>query len=89
MSIRIYNLFKKKFVHVFSDVGKLGRSYCTKCDAKLFDGEGKKMCCADGKVKVRPLHPATEEMKSYFDGNNAVSRDFLNKIRSYNSRFRV
>ena len=83
---RVYNQFKKKWVRFDSNVGTLGRTLCCKCDALLFDGEGR-VCCADGKVKLRPLHPATAEIEKQFSGNGRDSKEFLNHIRSYNSRF--
>ena len=88
-TIRVYNRLKKKLFSVNSNVGRLGgrvSSLCTKCDAQLFDGEGF-ICCADGKVKLRPLHPPTDEMREMFGGARPSSKEFLKKIRSYNSRF--
>ena len=74
MTISVYNVFKRKNINVFCNVGRLGGSFCTKCDAKLFDGE-RNICCLDGKVKLRPLHPPTDIFKSYFDGNTRLSKD--------------
>ncbi len=84
--MNFYNLFKHKIMKVNVNVGSLGRDLCSKCDAKLFDGE-KSLCCLDGKVKLRPLHPATTEMATLYNGNTTESRDFLKNIRGYNSRF--
>ena len=83
---RIFNRFKRKYLTFNTDVGKLGRTLCTKCDAMLFDGESE-ICCAKGKVKLSPLHPPTEEIKSMFEGRSSESKEFLSKIRMYNSKF--
>ena len=88
MSIRVFNRFKKKYFSYNSDVGVLGKSVCVRCDAMLFDGETKTgICCSNGKIKLRPLHPPTREIVDMYSGSSAASKDFLKNIRGYNSRF--
>lgn len=87
MNIRLFNRFKKKFVNLKSDVGVLGRrTVCNRCDALLFDGEAG-ICCLDGKIKLRPLHPPTRELMDIFSGESADSKEFLKNVRGYNSKF--
>jgi hypothetical protein len=63
------------------------RYACTLCDAWLFQEEGKNICCGGGKVRLRPLTPPNDTIKSLFNGDNSISRRFLKDIRSYNSKF--
>ena len=87
MNIRLFNRFKKKFVNLNSDVGVLGRrTVCNRCDALLFHGEAG-ICCLDGKIKLRPLHPPTRELMDIFSGESADSKEFLKHVRAYNSKF--
>ena len=52
----------------------------------LFDGESD-ICCLNGKIKLRPINPPTDEVKNIYSGESATSKEFLKHIRGYNSRF--
>lgn len=84
--VRIFNRFKNKFVYYDSNVGIIGRTECHKCGALLFDGESD-ICCLNGKIKLRPINPPTDEVKNIYSGESATSKEFLKHIRGYNSRF--
>ncbi|CEP07869.1 hypothetical protein [Parasitella parasitica] len=43
------------------------------------------MCCQDGQAIFQPLHAFTDVISNLLRGNDAISKDFKNNIRTYNS----
>jgi len=41
----------------------------------------------NGKIKLRPINPPTDEVKNIYSRESATSKEFLKNIRGYNSRF--
>jgi hypothetical protein len=62
---------------------------CTHCGALKWKGETPGLCCASGKVKLPPLPPPPEPLKSLISGTNPHSKHFLENIRKYNSCFQM
>ncbi|RCN34815.1 hypothetical protein ANCCAN_19329 [Ancylostoma caninum] len=58
---------------------------CPHCQARKFRAEPPGMCCSGGKVKLPPLNPPPEPLRSYMSGTTAESKHFLQNIRKYNS----
>ena len=57
---------------------------CPHCHALRFCNE-KYNCCHNGKVALLPLNPYPQELKHLFLANDAISKNFLDNIRQYNS----
>nr|XP_018910130.1 PREDICTED: uncharacterized protein LOC109039193 [Bemisia tabaci] len=60
---------------------------CKFCDAKLWAGESKYMCCANGKVKLANLTQPPKLIMDLLNGTHPNSAHFLSAIRQYNSCF--
>ena len=59
---------------------------CTYCAALRFPKE-KMNCCHSGKVALEPVQPYPHELRQLLTGSNAISRNFHDNIRQYNSAF--
>lgn len=76
------------------DVGHMD-SICSICGAHMWISERKansslrnpefQMCCANGKSVLEPLKPIPEVIANLLRNNDVASRDFKDKIRTYNS----
>ena len=60
---------------------------CRHCQALLYPDEPKGMCCNGGKVKLEPLIEPPPSLQSLLNGQSQQSKEFLGKIRTYNSVF--
>ncbi|CAG8751599.1 9696_t:CDS:2, partial [Acaulospora morrowiae] len=59
---------------------------CSHCNALKLPTESPGMCCSNGKVLLaEPNVPLI--LQHFFSGQNNITKDFLNKIRLYNSAF--
>ena len=54
------------------------------CSALKFKNETLGMCCADGKVKLKELHPTPELISTLVSGGTSQSKHFFANIRKYN-----
>lgn len=75
----------------YSECGRIGimGDRCRYCDALKFAGETEGMCCAKGKVKLPTFEAPPEPLRSLIFSGTPQSKDFLKKIRSYNSAFQM
>ena len=59
------------------------------CQAKMFHGETKGMCCKDGKVPNLIPKAAPEPLKSLLEDGSKEAKDFRKLTRAYNSAFQM
>ena len=64
-------------------------SVCSHCKALKYKNEPNGLCCANGKVKLLPLNPPPEPLKSLVSGIGADSVHFLKNIQQYNNCFQM
>jgi hypothetical protein len=69
-------------------IGRMA-NVCSHCEASKWPGEAPGMCCSGGKVKLPPLRPPPEPLKSLMLGETPESKHFLDNIRKYNSCFQM
>lgn len=87
-NFKLFNIYKKKLINYNPFVGVLkDDNLCPYCSAMLFLNENSSICCSNGKVKLRPLHPPTNELINLYSGQCAKGKEFLNNIRAYNAKF--
>ena len=69
-------------------IGKM-EIQCPHCKALKWPGETPAFCCDNGKVSIPVLPKPPAPLDSLLLGESRESRDFLSKIRSYNSAFQM
>lgn len=74
--------------HRSVEIGTMSK-ICRYCKAFKFDKEPPGLCCANGKVKLPPLMPPPEPLRSYVTANTPLGRHFLANIQIYNSMFQM
>lgn len=62
---------------------------CQYCNALRFSNETPGLCCAGGKVKLPPLTPPPEPLRSLLYGEAQQSKHFLANIQQYNGCFQM
>lgn len=62
---------------------------CQYCNALKYSGEPNGLCCAGGKVKLPPLVPPPDPLRSLVSGIGSESNHFLANIQKYNSCFQM
>lgn len=62
---------------------------CSYCSALKWKGETAGFCCLNGKISLEPLCPPPEPLKSLLLGSHSQSKEFLRRIREYNSAFQM
>lgn len=62
---------------------------CQYCGALKYANEAPGMCCSNGKVRLPPLAPMVEPLRSLTQGDTPMSKRFLARIRKYNSAFQM
>ncbi|KAI5153164.1 hypothetical protein ENBRE01_3134 [Enteropsectra breve] len=62
---------------------------CTYCHALKFDNETDGMYCASGKIRLPWLEAPPDPLKTLLAGYTAEPKQFLFKIRKYNSCFQL
>lgn len=62
---------------------------CGHCQALKFASETPGLCCMGGKVKLTPLIPPTEPLKTLLSGETPESNHFLKNIQKYNACFQM
>lgn len=62
---------------------------CPHCKALKYRNETHGLCCASGKVKLAPLVPPPEPLRSLVSGTGTDSTHFLTQIQKYNSCFQM
>lgn len=62
---------------------------CPHCKAFKYRNETPGLCCANGKVKLSPLIPPPEPLRSLVSGYGAESKHFLKEIQNYNNCFQM
>ena len=72
----------------YSDVGSMS-VLCRHCSALKWHDEPPGICCSNGKIKLKPLLPPPEPLKSLLSGNHPDSAHFLNSVRVYNCAFQM
>eukprot|EP00960_Hanusia_phi_P003191 94683-Hanusia_phi.AAC.1 len=60
---------------------------CPHCQVVRFPGERPSICCDKGKIKLEPLPPVTDLLRTLLSRTTAESRHFLKHIRSYTACF--
>ena len=83
-----YDLTKSYDSHPQLSIGRM-TDVCAHCEAFKWSGEAAGMCCSNGKVKLPPLRPPPEPLKSLMLGVTSESKHFLDNIRKYNSCFQM
>ena len=75
--------------HKIWNIGSMSK-VCQYCQAKLFEGEPKGMCCKSGKVADVPKIPdPPEEFLPLFDMSTSRGQQFLKNSRKYNQAFNM
>jgi hypothetical protein len=69
-------------------IGRMN-NVCSHCGALKWAGEAPGMCCVGGKVRLPPLQPPPEPLKTLMSGTTLRSKHFLENIRKYNSCFQM
>lgn len=62
---------------------------CQYCKALKFHSETPGLCCAGGKVKLPPLTPPPEPLRSLLTGDSPEAGHFLTHVQKYNSCFQM
>ena len=62
---------------------------CQHCDALKYAHETPGMCCTGGKVKLPLFNAPPPELITLLEGKEQRSKNFLGKIRRYNSAFQM
>jgi hypothetical protein len=62
---------------------------CPHCKALKYLNEAPGLCCASGKIKLTPLRPPPEPLRSLVSGTEENSKHFLNQIQKYNNCFQM
>lgn len=70
------------------DIGPLN-VVCSHCQALKFASETPGLCCMGGKVKLTPLTPPPEPLKTLLSGETPESNNFLKNIQKYNGCFQM
>lgn len=74
--------------HQFVAIGSMD-FVCPHCKALKYRKETSGLCCANGKVKLTPLVPPPEPLRSLVSGAVADSSHFLTHIQKYNNCFQM
>lgn len=70
------------------DIGPLN-VVCGHCQALKFASETPGLCCMGGKVKLPPLRPPPEPLKTLLIAETPESNHFLKNIQKYNGCFQM
>lgn len=62
---------------------------CPHCKALKYRNETPGVCCASHKVKLIPLIPPPEPLRSLLSGTGAHSKHLLTQIQNYNNCFQM
>lgn len=62
---------------------------CPFCSALKFRSETPGLCCVGGRVKLHPLTPPPEPLRSLLYGDLPESKHFLKNVQKYNGCFQM
>jgi len=84
---------RTKFNRYF-DLGKMDQT-CKFCGAKFWLAEQMQkssaknhqfsLCCKNGRISLKPLHPPTKYLKRLLEGNDKEARFFQGQARAFNN----
>lgn len=74
--------------HTKINIGEMDK-VCTHCNALKFKHETPGMCCASGKVVLPTLQMPPDPLATLFAGITPESKQFLKKLRRFNSCFQM
>ena len=82
------DVYKRQVINYANETDIVLQSMvCPHCKALKWKNESHGLCCSAGKVRLDPILPPPEPLKSLLNGEHLLSKKFLNALRSYNSAF--
>ena len=62
---------------------------CIHCQARKYKEEAQGLCCSNGKFNLQPMEELPNELNYLFYSDSAMSKQFLGKLRQFNSAFQM